>query len=44
MNDSQVDSFDVMEGLDSIISVALQDKIWEMIWKRWCAYEEFCNS
>ena len=19
-------------------------KIWEMIWKRWCAYEDFCNS
>ena len=34
----------IMEGLDGIISGALQDKIWEMIWKRWCAYEDFCNS
>ena len=34
----------VMEGLDGIISKTLQDKIWEMIWKRWCVYEDFCNS
>ena len=34
----------LMEGLDGIISGALQDKIWNMIWKRWCVYEDFCNS
>ena len=34
----------IMEGLEGIISKGLQDKIWEMIWKRWCAYEDFCNS
>ncbi|MBP3567740.1 MAG: hypothetical protein J6K04_01105 [Lachnospiraceae bacterium] len=34
----------IMEGLDDIISKTLKDKIWEMIWKRWCAYEDFCNS
>ena len=34
----------IMEGLDGIISRGLQDKIWEMIWKRWCTYEDFCNS
>ena len=34
----------IMEGLDGIISQARQDKIWEMIWKRWCLYEDFCNS
>ena len=34
----------LMHGLDGIISQALQDKIWEMIWKRWCVYEDFCNS
>ena len=34
----------LLEGLDDIISQSLQDKIWEMIWKRWCAYEAFCNS
>lgn len=34
----------IMEGLDGIISQTLQDKIWQMIWDRWCAYEAFCNS
>lgn len=34
----------LMDGLDGIISPVLQDKIWEMIWKRWCAYEDFCHS
>lgn len=34
----------LLEGLDGVISQTLQDKIWEMIWKRWCAYEDFCNS
>ena len=27
-----------------VLSQTLQDKIWEMIWKRWCAYEDFCHS
>ena len=34
----------LMEGLSGIISQSLQDKIWEMIWKRWCYYEDFCHS
>ena len=34
----------IMDGLDAVLSQTLQDKIWEMIWKRWCAYEDFCNS
>lgn len=34
----------VMEGLDDVISPILQNKIWDMIWKRWSAYEAFCNS
>lgn len=34
----------ILEGLEDIIPTALQDKIWNMIWKRWCAYEDFCNS
>ena len=34
----------IMEDLDGIISQVHQDKIWEMLWKRWCAYEDFCNS
>lgn len=34
----------LLEGLDGVISDKLQDKIWDMIWKRWCYYEDFCNS
>ena len=34
----------LLRDLDGIISRDLQEKIWEMIWKRWCAYEDFCNS
>lgn len=34
----------IMEGLEDVIPPVLQGKIWEMIWKRWCAYEDFCHS
>jgi hypothetical protein len=34
----------LMDGLDGILPQVLQDKIWEMIWNRWCYYEDFCNS
>lgn len=34
----------VMEGLDGVISNGLQDKIWDMIYSRWCYYEDFCNK
>lgn len=34
----------LLEGLDGIISRNLQEKIWDMIWKRWCCYEDFSNS
>lgn len=34
----------IMQGLDGIIPDHLQDKIWDMIWKRWCYYEDFCGS
>jgi hypothetical protein len=34
----------LLENLDGVISRNLQDKIWNMIWKRWCAYEDFCYS
>ncbi len=40
----ETDRMILMEGLDGVITQALQDKIWEMLWKRWCAYEDFCNS
>lgn len=34
----------LLEGLDGVIPRDLQEKIWEMIWKRWCYYEDFCHS
>ena len=34
----------LLEGLDGIISQKLQNKIWDMLWKRWCCYEDFCHS
>ena len=34
----------LLEDLDGVISDKLQDKIWDMIWKRWCCYEDFCHS
>ena len=40
----QSDRAILLEGLDGILSQKLQNKIWDMIWKRWCYYEGFCNS
>lgn len=34
----------IMDGLDGIIPDILQNKIWDMIYKRWCYYEDFCNQ
>ena len=34
----------LLDGLDGVIPQNLQDKIWDMIWKRWCSYEDFCHS
>ena len=34
----------ILEGLNDIISSTLAEKIWEMIWKRWCFYEDLCNK
>ena len=34
----------LLEGLGGVIPPNLQEKIWEMIWKRWCCYEDFCDS
>ena len=34
----------LLEGLDGVIPRNLQEKIWEMIWKRWCYYEDICHS
>ena len=32
----------LMDGLDGILPAAWQDKIWEMLWKRWRFYESIC--
>ncbi len=34
----------LFKDLDMVISKKHQDKIWEMIWTRWCYYEGLCNS
>ncbi len=34
----------IMEGLDDIIPDVLQNKIWDMIYNRWCYYEDFFNK
>lgn len=34
----------LFEGLEGILPDLWRDKIWEMIWKRWCYYEDFCNQ
>lgn len=34
----------LLEGLDGIIPRYLQEKIWNMIWKRWLYYEDFYNQ
>lgn len=34
----------IMKGLEAIISKKLYEKIWDMIRKRWCYYEDFCNK
>lgn len=31
----------LFEGLDDATTLAWQQKAWEMIWGRWCAYEAF---
>ena len=34
----------IFNGLDDVLPANYQNKIWDMIWKRWCYYEDFCNS
>jgi hypothetical protein len=45
LNQLRINDRDILlRDLDGVISQNLQDKIWEMIWKRWCAYEDFSHS
>jgi hypothetical protein len=34
----------LLSGLESVIPKNLRDKVWQMIWKRWCYYEDLRNS
>ncbi|MDE7186052.1 MAG: hypothetical protein K2O13_00860, partial [Lachnospiraceae bacterium] len=34
----------ILNGLDEILSRNHLTKIWQMIWKRWCRYEEICGK
>lgn len=34
----------ILEGLDDVLPANYQNKIWDMIWQRWCFYEGFRNS
>ena len=34
----------LLADLDGVISAQMQQAIWNMIWNRWCAYEDFCHS
>ena len=34
----------LLADLDGVVSAQMQQAIWNMIWKRWCAYEDFCHS
>ena len=35
---------ELFEGLEDVLSIVFRKKIWEMIWKRWCRYEDICNN
>lgn len=38
------DKATILDGLDKILPQNLLNKIWDMIWNRWCYYEDFCNQ
>lgn len=38
------DKATILDGLDEILPQNLLNKIWDMIWNRWCYYEDFCNQ
>ena len=39
----EADRDDLFRDLDGVLPQAWFDKIWDMIWKRWCAYEDLCH-
>lgn len=40
----ETDREKLFKDLDDALPKKYQDKIWEMIWKRWNYYEDFCNK
>lgn len=34
----------IFRDIDNILSEVHMNKIWEMIWKRWCYFEQICNQ
>lgn len=38
------DKYVLLDGLDNIVPAYLLDKIWNLIWSRWCFYEDLCNK
>ena len=38
------DRQELFRDLEGVLPEAWFDKIWEMIWNRWCAYEDFCHK
>lgn len=38
------DRANLLEGLSEALDQQWLDRIWEMIWKRWQAYEDLCNQ
>lgn len=40
---SESDKEYILGDLNSVLSPLYLNKIWEMIWKRWCYFESFCD-
>ncbi len=34
----------IFDGLYGVAQKEFLDKTWDMIWQRWCCYEDFCNK
>ena len=35
---------ELLDGLDGIMPSCFGEKVWDMLWKRWESYEDFCNQ
>lgn len=34
----------ILSGIENVLSDVHMKKIWQMIWRRWCRYEEICDK